>query len=109
VVALFVPAVAIIALCYGGGFGTMPSFTADYFGTKFVGGIYGVILLAWGLAAIPSPLLIAYIRETTGTYAIAIYILAAVMLVSVALPFIMRPPRGQQTGSVDGAVAEPQT
>lgn len=59
VVFLFVPAIALIALCYGGGFGTMPSFTADYFGTKFVGGIYGIILLAWGLAAIPSPLLIA--------------------------------------------------
>lgn len=109
VTALFVPAVAIIALCYGGGFGTMPSFTADYFGTKFVGGIYGIILLAWGLAAIPSPLLIAYVRETTGTYTTAIYILAAVMLVSVVLPFIMRPPRRRETEPVGDVMTEPRT
>ena len=35
-------AFAIIGLCYGGGFGTMPSFTADFFGPKFMGGIYGM-------------------------------------------------------------------
>jgi MFS transporter, OFA family, oxalate/formate antiporter len=35
--ALFV-AFAVIYLCYGGGFGTMPSFTADYFGARFMGG-----------------------------------------------------------------------
>jgi OFA family oxalate/formate antiporter-like MFS transporter len=40
---------AIIGLCYGGGFGTMPSFTADFFGPKYMGGIYGWILLAWGV------------------------------------------------------------
>jgi MFS transporter, OFA family, oxalate/formate antiporter len=30
----------IIISCYGGGFGTMPAFAADYFGTKWVGSIY---------------------------------------------------------------------
>src|SRR5437667_9073870 len=33
---LLVPA-AIIALCYGGGFGTMPAFAADFFGPKNAG------------------------------------------------------------------------
>jgi len=28
-------------MCYGGGFGTMPAFAADYFGSKNVGPIYG--------------------------------------------------------------------
>ena len=32
----------IILMCYGGGFGTMPAFTADYFGPKNVGSIYGL-------------------------------------------------------------------
>ena len=27
-------AYALVLLCYGGGFGTMPSFNADYFGTR---------------------------------------------------------------------------
>ena len=47
---LFLGAAAAIGLCYGGGFGTMPSFTADFFGAKNMGGIYGWILLAWGAA-----------------------------------------------------------
>jgi len=28
-----------VLLCYGGGFGVMPSFNADYFGTKYMGEI----------------------------------------------------------------------
>jgi MFS transporter, OFA family, oxalate/formate antiporter len=37
----------VIISCYGGGFGTMPAFTADYFGPKNVGQIYGLLLTAW--------------------------------------------------------------
>jgi len=37
----------VILMCYGGGFGTMPAFTADYFGSKNVGPIYGLMLTAW--------------------------------------------------------------
>ena len=87
---LFTVATCVIALCYGGGFGVMPSFTADLFGSKYVGGIYGWILLGWGFAAIPSPLLIAHIRETTGTYAYAIFVIGFVMLISLAFPVLAR-------------------
>jgi OFA family oxalate/formate antiporter-like MFS transporter len=91
-VTAFSVACAIVGLCYGGGFGTMPSFTADFFGSKYMGGVYGWILLAWGAAAIPSPILIAGLRQTTGRYDQAIYAVAFVMLVAVVLPLIARPP-----------------
>jgi OFA family oxalate/formate antiporter-like MFS transporter len=91
-VALFTAAVAVIGLCYGGGFGTMPSFTADFFGARNMGGIYGWILLAWGAAAIPSPLLMARVRETTGNYTDAIRAIAIVMLLSVGLPLLAKRP-----------------
>ena len=52
-VVIFTIAAGLIALCYGGGFGVMPAFTADFFGSKYVGGIYGWILVGWGIAAIP--------------------------------------------------------
>jgi len=87
---LFTEVACFIALCYGGGFGVMPSFTADLFGSKYVGGIYGWILLGWGFAAIPSPLLIAHIRETTGTYEYAIFVIGFVMLISLAFPVLAR-------------------
>jgi len=88
---------ALIGLCYGGGFGTMPSFTADFFGSRFMGGIYGWILLAWGVGAAPSPILIAHVRQTTGAYNFAIQVIAVVMACSVVLPILARhrpqPPR----------------
>jgi len=94
---LFSTAFALIGLCYGGGFGTMPSFTADFFGPKFMGGIYGWILLAWGAGAIPSPILIAHLRQTTGRYDQSVYTIAVVMVSAMALPLLVSrptPPRG---------------
>lgn len=87
---LFTACVAVIGLCYGGGFGTMPSFTADFFGAKAMGGIYGIILLAWGLAAIPSPIMIAHIHQNLGRYAPAINIITGVMVVSLIFPILAR-------------------
>ncbi len=84
----------IILLCYGGGFGTMPAFAADYFGPKFVGPIYGLMLTAWGFASAFGPLLIAHTRQNTGHYASGLHILAVVLLFSAILPFLVRPPQG---------------
>jgi MFS transporter, OFA family, oxalate/formate antiporter len=89
-VTVFTTLVAIVGLCYGGGFGTMPSFTADFFGPRYMGGIYGWILLAWGAGAIPSPILIAKVHQSTGAYAPAIRIIAGVMVVSLILPLLAR-------------------
>lgn len=87
-VVIFTIVVCAIELCYGGGFGVMPSFTADFFGSKYVGGIYGFILLGWGFAAIPSPLLMAYIHETTGVYSTAIYALGVVLIFALIIPIM---------------------
>jgi OFA family oxalate/formate antiporter-like MFS transporter len=95
---LFTAAVALIGLCYGGGFGTMPSFTADFFGSKYMGGIYGWILLAWGAGAIPSPILIARVRQSTGHYEQAIQVIAIVMLLSLILPLLARRRRPVKAG-----------
>jgi OFA family oxalate/formate antiporter-like MFS transporter len=83
---------ALIGLCYGGGFGTMPSYTADFFGSKSMGGIYGILLLAWGLAAIPSPIMIARVHQNLGKYAPAINVITVVMLRSLILPLLSRRP-----------------
>jgi OFA family oxalate/formate antiporter-like MFS transporter len=95
---IFTVSVMLIGLCYGGGFGTMPSFTADFFGPKYMGGIYGWILLAWGAAAIPSPILIAHVRQNTGGYGPAINVITGVMLISLALPLLARRPSKESEG-----------
>jgi OFA family oxalate/formate antiporter-like MFS transporter len=83
----------IVLMCYGGGFGTMPAFAADYFGSRNVGPIYGLMLTAWGFASAFGPLLIAYMRQADGTYSRALHVIGSLMAVSVVLPLIVSPPR----------------
>ncbi len=90
----------VVLLCYGGGFGTMPAFAADLFGPGNVGSIYGLMLTAWGVAGVLGPTLIAQIRETTGHYTEALYVIAAVMLVSAVIPLLVRPLQGATSAFV---------
>ena len=83
----------VVLMCYGGGFGTMPAFAADYFGSRNVGPIYGLMLTAWGFASAVGPLLIAHMREVNGVYGGALHIIAGVMAVSILLPILISPPK----------------
>jgi OFA family oxalate/formate antiporter-like MFS transporter len=82
-----------VLMCYGGGFGTMPAFAADYFGARNVGPIYGLMLTAWGCASAFGPLMIAHMRQSSGSYSTGLRVIACIMAVSVLLPVIVRPPR----------------
>jgi MFS transporter, OFA family, oxalate/formate antiporter len=86
----------VILMCYGGGFGTMPAFAADYFGSKNVGPIYGLMITAWGCASAFGPLLIAHLRQATGSYTSGLHIIAGVMAVSMLLPILVSPPRSDK-------------
>jgi OFA family oxalate/formate antiporter-like MFS transporter len=87
----------LILLCYGGGFGTMPAFAADYFGSGQIAPIYGMMLTAWGFAAAFGPTLVAKVREATGHYQGAMLWLALATLLSAALPLLLRPPKTPTT------------
>ncbi len=95
----------IIVSCYGGGFGTMPAFNADYFGSKNVGMIYGLMITAWGFGGVLGPLLISYMYDLTRSYAGAFYIIAGIMLASSIIPFIVRPPK-REAGAAAGTEAQ---
>jgi MFS transporter, OFA family, oxalate/formate antiporter len=83
----------LILLCYGGGFGTMPAFATDYFGAGQIGSIYGLMLTAWGFAAMFGPTLVARVRQSTGHYEGALTFLAFAMFVSAMVPLLLRPPK----------------
>src|ERR1700674_3832501 len=83
----------VVLMCYGGGFGTMPAFAADYFGSKNVGPIYGLMLTAWSFASAVGPLFIAYMRQSRGTYRGALHVIAGVMAISAVVPVLVSPPR----------------
>jgi len=96
----------IILTCYGGGFSTMPTFASKYFGSQNVGTIYGAMLTAWGLATLLGPLILAISTDITGTYDLALYISAGIMLVSSVIPLVIRPPEAPQEEEEDEASAE---
>ena len=97
---LFIPA-SIIGFCYGGGFGTMPAFAADFFGPKNAGTIYGAMLTAWSAGAIVGPILIASVDYRT-----ALYIIAVIMAVSTILPLVARALVRRQSATTQAAAGQ---
>ena len=88
----FAALTVLVLLCYGGGFGTMPAFAADYFGAEHVGSIYGLMLTAWGVAGVLGPTLMATLRQRSGGYDGGLRLIAGLMLVSAIIPLLVRPP-----------------
>jgi OFA family oxalate/formate antiporter-like MFS transporter len=83
----------------------MPAFNADYFGSKNVGMIYGLMITAWGFGGVLGPTLISLMYDATGSYAGAFRIIAGIMLASAIVPFIVRPPK-REASAPAGAEAQ---
>jgi MFS family permease len=60
---IFYAVTMLIFTMYGGGFATIPSYLADLFGSRFVGGIHGRLLTAWSTAGVLGPLALTALRE----------------------------------------------
>ncbi len=88
---------AIILLCYGGGFGVMPSFNADMFGTKYMGQIYGYILTAWGVGGVVGPFVAGFVQDRTGSYAGGLVWIAGMLVIAAVIPFFIKKPAAQPT------------
>ncbi|MGE5403972.1 MAG: hypothetical protein ACM3PP_03435, partial [Candidatus Saccharibacteria bacterium] len=48
---------SVIGICFGGFLAVFPSLAAEYYGTANVGTNYGIIFMAYGIAAIVGPAL----------------------------------------------------
>lgn len=55
--------VCYVLLCYGGGFGSMPSLIHDTFGAARMPILYGAILTAWSAAGIAGPQWVAFLND----------------------------------------------
>ena len=90
---LFVAAAfGLVLLCNGGSFGTMPAFNADFFGTKYMGLNYGLIITAWGCAGVAGPLLAARVKDVTGSYSGTLVPVALMLVAATILPMVARKP-----------------
>ena len=101
---LFFVLAAIVYLCYGGGFGTMPATAGDFFGVKNAGAIYGLMLLGWSLGGVIGPIVISTLLgdgDGTPAYTLSYSTMGIIALVSVALTLITKVPkeRRQEVGA----------
>jgi OFA family oxalate/formate antiporter-like MFS transporter len=93
---------AIIYLCYGGGFGTMPATAGDFFGVKYAGAIYGLMLVGWSLGGVIGPLIASSLIGDEQAYTTAYTVIGVIALVSVALTFITKVPRERRQAATVG-------
>lgn len=86
--------VCYILLCYGGGFGTVPAFVSDTFGSKMMATAYGAILTTWGSAGIVGPQVVAWLRDNypQNASAYAFNVGAAFLLVGFLVSLGLRNP-----------------
>ncbi len=90
---------AVIYLCYGGAFGTMPATAGDFFGVKNAGAIYGLMLIGWSLGGVIGPIVISTLLGNEGgdpNYTLAYTVMGIIALVSVALTFVTKVPKARR-------------
>ena len=91
--ALFFLLAAVIYLCYGGGFGTMPATAGDFFGVRHAGAIYGLMIVGWSIGGVVGPLIASALIGEEKNYTTAYTTLGVIALVAIVLPLITRIPR----------------
>jgi OFA family oxalate/formate antiporter-like MFS transporter len=89
-------AAALIGFNYGANFSIFPAVTADFFGTKNIGGNYGLLLSALGAAGLIGPLLGGRVFDLTGSYLWAFVPAAAMCFVAALLSVVVRAPERQR-------------
>lgn len=77
---IFSALVCYVLLCFGGGFGTMPSFVLDVFGPRKMSVMYGAMLTAWAAAGVTGPLMVASLKDNYPDRAVIYCFLAGVLL-----------------------------
>lgn len=74
-----------IALSFGGFLGSFPGITAENWGASKSASNYGWMFTAYGIASILGPSLASSIRESTGSYSMALLISAGMALVGAGM------------------------
>jgi OFA family oxalate/formate antiporter-like MFS transporter len=77
--------VCYVLLCYGGGFGSMPSFVSDVFGEKNTPKVYGAMLTAWSIGGIAGPQIAANIKDLYPAHAATYTFTVAMILLIIGL------------------------
>jgi OFA family oxalate/formate antiporter-like MFS transporter len=95
----------IVGFTYGGYLAMMPSFTADYYGTKNIGANYGIVFTGWGVCGFTVPKYFAAVMDKAKTagnlsagYNQVYFTLAVGAIIGIVAVLILKAP-AQATGA----------
>ena len=81
--------VLAVISCYGGGFSCMPAFLSDIFGVRQLAAIHGSILTAWGIAGIAGPVILALMKEATGSYSATLSLFSGMLALAFLISLLI--------------------
>ncbi len=87
---IFLVLLLSVITMYGGGFATLPAFLGDLFGTKQLGAIHGMILVAWALAGVVGPTLYDVVKSSTGSLNATLEVFAGLFVVALFVSILMK-------------------
>ncbi len=90
---VFFAALAAVSFCFGGFLALFPTIIGEFFGTRNLGGNYGIVYQAYGVAALAGPFIIAAVGDLHSTFMIAgaLAIIGAVLTLKVRVPEAPEP------------------
>ncbi|MCR4442383.1 MAG: OFA family MFS transporter [Peptococcaceae bacterium] len=94
--------IAIAGTCYGSLLAIFPALTFDYYGMKNGGVNYGIVFSAWGVAGVIGPIMAGYVVDLTKSYHAAYLIAACLLVISLALVMMLKPPKAATAGEEEG-------
>ncbi|HEY0806107.1 MAG TPA: OFA family MFS transporter, partial [Pseudonocardiaceae bacterium] len=103
---LFAVLAALVYLCYGGGFGTMPATAGDFFGLRNAGAVYGLMIIGWSIGGVAGPLLVAALINGK-SYTLAFTTIGIIAAVALVLPIVTKPRNESPATTPTGAEARP--
>lgn len=84
---------ALIGWNYGAMFTLFPASCLQYYGATAQGTNYGLLFTAWGLAGFAGPYVGGWLKDSTGTYFAPFIVGAAVVVISMIIAMIVKPPK----------------
>jgi len=83
---------AVVGFSYGACLALFPATVGDFWGAKNFGLNYGILFTAWGVGGMFGPLLAGRIADATGSYQLAYFIAAGLLVTAAGLTTITRRP-----------------
>jgi MFS family permease len=79
-------AFAVFLLCFAGVWGIMPAVAADFFGTRYIGEDYGLLLTAASIAGLLGPVVTGLLEDATHSLTGALTPIAVLLVVASVFP-----------------------